>query len=256
VEAKYLIECARLPALRAFLAPFCAPDPYAEGDPPEYTVTTMMFDGPSMPLYTAKMHEAASRFKLRVRYYGDEPDETLYLEVKKKIGGHIAKSRARIPLCRWPGDLLTSRTLSVDFETPDEEFQFLEFVRLYRQLGLHPTVLLRYRRESHIGRDEDYARVTFDRKLRYRPARGLGDLGGNTWYPMDSPWCQGQQSSHSCIVVELKSVGAPPPWMRRLIDTFGLVRAGHSKYATAVTRELRYRGGLSLGPAALDAVRV
>jgi hypothetical protein len=61
-EAKYIIPRSRVPEIRAFIRPFCRPDPYTHGDPPEYTITTLQLDDPYYALHNAKAFEAVNRF--------------------------------------------------------------------------------------------------------------------------------------------------------------------------------------------------
>ena len=50
---------------------------------------------------------------------------------------------------------------------------FLDFCRVARELGARPKMLIRYIRESYFSANDDYARVTFDRRVSYR--------SHNTW---------------------------------------------------------------------------
>ena len=109
--------------------------------------------------------------------------------IKRKINRVVVKSRARVPRDKWREELIMDphRILDINFHSSREEYAFLEFVRLARQIGARPVVLIRYTRESYISRVDEYARVTFDRKLLYQPTEKWdcwGDEGN--WRPMDS----------------------------------------------------------------------
>ena len=96
-EAKYIIPRGMVPSIRAFIAPFCKPDPFTRGDPPEYRITTLQLDNNAYSLHYAKEIEANARFKLRVRTYGEIGSAPVFAEVKAKFEGTIVKTRATVP---------------------------------------------------------------------------------------------------------------------------------------------------------------
>lgn len=242
-EAKYLIEPALVPEIREFIAPFCEPDNHASGALPEYVVTTLQLDTPDLALYHAKEHEALIRFKLRIRTYGLDERCPLFLEIKRKIKGVIVKSRATIPAALWGGDLITSPHRWVPFRTAQEQMNYLNFVRLAHVIGAQPVMLVRYHREAYLGRNDRYARLTFDRRLCYHPTRDWTLWPENAnWYTVDTATLLGR--SRSMVILELKTFRDAPLWMIDLTERFDLQRIGFSKYFVAMRTELLYRGGM------------
>ncbi len=53
--------------------------------------------------------------------------------------------------------------------TEKDNANLMEFCRLCGEIGARPRMLIRYIRESYFGENDDYARVTIDRRLTYRP---------------------------------------------------------------------------------------
>lgn len=242
-EAKYLVHPSQVPAIRDFIAPFCEPDDHAGGRRPEYVVTTLQHDTPDLALYYAKEREALARFKLRIRTYGLDGRCPVFLEIKRKIKGVIVKSRATIPAALWGGDLVASPGRAVPFRTRQEELNYLNFVRVAREIGARPVVLIRYRREAYLGRNDRYARLTFDRRLCYRPARDWTLLPPNgRWFGIDSSMVFGRP--FSAAVLELKTFSDAPMWMVDLTERFDLQRIGFSKYFAAMRTESLYAGGM------------
>jgi hypothetical protein len=244
-EAKYVIPRSIVPAIREFIRPFCTPDPNGEGDPPEYVVTTLQLDSPDLVLHHAKEYDALNRFKLRVRTYGTENTAPVYAEIKRKIKGVIVKSRACIPRDKWCADLILNPNHRIDihFRSAAEDVAFLEFIRLTREIGARPTVALCYTRESHISTVDQYARVTFDRKLMYQATTSWTSFGKNgIWRPLDSSLAQNKQYRFSGVVLELKTLSDVPHWIIELVKEFDLVRTGHCKYSNAVWVESLFRG--------------
>ncbi len=242
-EAKYLVDPALVPEIREFIAPFCEPDDHASGALPEYVVTTLQLDTPDLALYYAKEHEALARFKLRIRTYGLDRRCPVFLEIKRKIKGVIVKSRATIPAELWDGDLVTSPGRWVPFRTAQEEMNYLNFVRIVHEIGARPVVLLRYHREAYLGRNDRYARLTFDRRLCYHPTREWTLWPERArWYTLDTATLMGRP--RSMVILELKTFSDAPLWMVDLTERFDLQRIGFSKYFAAMRTESLYRGAM------------
>jgi hypothetical protein len=217
------------------MRPFCGPDPHAEGDPPTYTVTTLQLDSPDRACHRAKESEALNRFKLRVRTYGTNGHSPVFMEVKQKIRGVVLKKRARVPADRWGRDLVYGLRVAIAFDTDEDYEGFLTFVRLAREIQARPVVRVRYVRESYYGLCDRYTRVTFDRQLRYQPARTWDVLGhDDDWIALDTPLVQNKGHPFSGVILELKTLGDAPEWIVDLTHEFGLARAGNCKYSTAV----------------------
>ena len=241
-EAKYIIPPQLVPEIRKYLKPFCSPDAYGKGDPPEYTVITLQLDTADLALHHAKENDSTNRFKLRIRTYGD-PGSSVFLEVKRKVGAVIVKTRARVPRDRWSGDLLHRIAVDLPFKSDREYRGFLTFLRLTREMRAEPVVKIRYIRESYFGELEDYARVSFDRCLQYQPTRSW-DVAceEGRWLSIDSDLTQNKLNAFSGVVLELKTLNDAPHWMVDLTREFGLVRGGHCKYSNAIWNESLFRG--------------
>jgi SPX domain protein involved in polyphosphate accumulation len=237
-EAKYLIPASLAPRIREFIHPFCEPDPYTRGDPPQYVVTTLQLDTPDFALHRAKANEAVDRFKLRARTYGEPGESAVYLEIKRKFHGTIMKSRAKVPFDAWNESLIRSVRQNVRLKSRSEETGLVEFIRLVRETGARPVLLVRYRRESYFGRADPYARVTFDRELAYQPTDAWDGWGrGGRWRAMDLPIAQNRHHAFSGVILEIKTLSEAPHWMMDLVMHFDLERIGICKYACAVWQE-------------------
>jgi hypothetical protein len=242
-EAKYIIPAEWVPRVRDYLRPFCAPDAYGRGEPPEYAVVTLQLDSPSLALHHAREYEALDRFKLRVRTY-ETPGCPVFLEVKRKLGRVVVKSRAAVPAERWSSDLIQRTDIDLKFKSDKEYVSFLTFVRLAREIAARPVVRLRYVRESYFGVAESYARVSFDRRLQYQPAGSWAlHEPGAPWLTMDTDLMQNKLMPFSGVVLELKTTAEVPRWMVELTREFDLERTGNCKYSTAVWSEAVFRGG-------------
>lgn len=242
-ESKYIIPRSLIPQIRKFIEPFCMPDPYGHGAIPEYTITTLQLDDPYYSLHEAKVREALTRFKLRVRTYGAIGSAPVFAEVKAKLEQTIVKSRAAIPFNLWSKELLFDVKVPPCFKSVRQEVDFLQFKRLVWELGARPVLLVRYRRESYVGVVDQYARVTFDHKLEYQMTNSWTDFGrSGEWRKMDSTEAQGFGLSYSGVVLEVKTLSHTPVWVMDLVQRFQLRKSGNCKYSTALWREGLFRG--------------
>ncbi len=241
-EAKYMVHRSQVPAIREFIRPFCAPDDNAPpGEFPEYIVTTLQIDSPGLALYKMKDDDALNRFKLRIRTYGTDGRCPIFLEIKRKIKGVIVKGRVTIPANRYHGDMIRKLDPTLRFKSLKEESNYIQFVRLTQELDAEPKAIIRYHRESYLGRNDAYSRLTFDRKLCYQPARSWDVIPKHPrWYAMDSTMAQGWPFSG--LILELKTFGDAPNWMVELTERFSLSRIGFCKYYTAMRLESLFMG--------------
>lgn len=240
-EAKYVIHPDQVEPIRDFIRPFCVNDPNATGKIPEYTITTLQLDSEDLALYRAKEVEALHRFKLRVRTYGKEGECPLFLEIKRKIKGVINKSRATVACRHWGPDMCLSVDPSLSFRSRTEEAHYINFVRLVQQIGARPVMLIRYERESYLSKIDNYARVTFDRRVRYHPMRAWTLFPEyDRWRAMDSQTALNRE--YPGIILELKTFSDCPQWMVDMTRKFDLVRIGFCKYFTALRMESLFSG--------------
>ncbi|MGA2247406.1 MAG: polyphosphate polymerase domain-containing protein [Verrucomicrobiota bacterium] len=243
-ETKYVIPAEMVAEIRKEIRPFCEPDPNCTGDPPTYINTTLQLDSPGLSLHYAKLWDFVDRFKLRVRTYGDPVGECpVFLEVKAKDRNMIYKYRSQIPFAQWGEHLFQDRVIKgIQFKKAKEANNFYQFIRLVKQIGARPLMLIRYQRESYFGKVEDYARVTFDSRLEFQQTYAWNSWGSDgVWRALDNPMMQtrrhDKELDFSGVVLELKALNHVPRWMMDLVTKFDLWRVGHCKYSNAIWAE-------------------
>lgn len=246
-EQKFILHPRLVAPVREFIRPFCIPDPNGRGEIPEYIVTTLQLDTPMMDLALMKEHKAFARFKLRIRTYGLDapPKAPIFLEVKRKIGTVIVKSRAKMTRATYHDKCVTNPETAPLLKSAKDNAVFLEFCRISNEISARPKILIRYIRESYFGANDDYARVTFDRRVSYRPTRdwilpGEEVAEWRHWRPMDTQ--VGLRRPFAAYIFELKSMRDTPTWMLETIERFNLVNTGFCKYSTAWRLETLFRG--------------
>lgn len=235
-EYKYLVDEALADRIRDAIRPFCALDPYAARAPGRrYTIESLYLDTPDLALYRANDIELVERFKLRIRRYPDAPESPHFLEVKSRYHDTIVKSRAMVGR-DWPlqvSDPFAPRRLLG--HTPAVE----RFVVHTHLVGARPTVLVRYTREAWASLVDDYARVTFDRRIEGQLV--APDAWGFDADPRAFRACDDATAARDTdtrVVLELKFTARVPRWMMAIVESLGLQRRAFSKYGRALEAHL------------------
>ena len=96
-ELKYLVDEAITPALRDFVSSYLELDDYGARRPDmSYPVYSVYLDSDGLETYQAAVNGVRNRFKLRLRYYSDDPDGPVFFEVKAREDNCILKQRCGV----------------------------------------------------------------------------------------------------------------------------------------------------------------
>ena len=239
-EYKYLVPIELYERVKEKCLPFLAADQFSR-ECGRYTVRSIYFDSSMLRFYHEKLAGARLRKKLRIRGYDDQQNNsTVFLEIKRKIGDRIAKSRAPVPFATLRA-LLDSGMVE-DYVAPQsghpaattataaQRFLF----HMYRE-ALRPVVLVIYDREAYFYRFNHNIRVTFDLNLRSSIAPKLD--------------CLFQENSlrytlKSYFILEVKFYHNMPDWIKSLIATHSLPRMALSKYTMTIDTHRNVEGEL------------
>lgn len=230
-ELKYLIPYSMVEPISRYVEMFCEMDYYSQISPDYfYTINSLYFETPSLYFLRAK-ENLTGRYSLRVRSYGDHPKPPYFFEVKQKIGEFSKKRRGVVPSENW-ADLLTDPTKEPSFNAQgDQHLQY--FISMATTYGAQPKILTQYRRKAYLSQIDDYARVTFDRSMRYREESSYNvHPTEGSMLNYDHPASFGVPGTN--VVLELKCERKIPVWIVDLIKRFDLVRGGFSKFESSM----------------------
>ena len=232
-EFKYRIDDSLARPLRDFARAYLVPDEHAHPENNwEYPVHSLYLDSRSLALCRATMQGQKNRFKLRIRFYDDDPTHPVYFEIKRRQDDVILKQRACVRR-DVVGRLLAGHVpAGADLGNGDdcELGPLMKFTSLQRRLQAEGQVIVSYQREAWVTPDSDAVRMTFDRNIGWHPYRGTYDL--HRALPAQSSGVKG-------VVLELKFTDRFPRWMRLMIRTFDLQRRSMAKYVVCVRRMTR-----------------
>ncbi len=221
-ELKFLISESTARTVRDFVASYLVADEYSIGGR-SYSVHSLYFDAPDMMLYSDTIQGKKNRFKLRARFYDQQPDSPVFLEIKRRTTDAIIKHRAAITRQGYDALLMGGR--------PQERQLLLEntksldamhrFCYLCGKLGAVPRTYVSYQREAYVSPAGNQFRVTFDRKVHGAPFCAADSMrlpDGGTPASIDG------------VVLELKFTQRFPSWMGDLVRIFNLQRCSVPKY--------------------------
>ncbi|UXR64678.1 polyphosphate polymerase domain-containing protein [Bdellovibrio bacteriovorus] len=236
-ELKYLIPLSLVGPISQYVERYCEMDYYSRISPDLfYTINSLYLDTPSLYIMRFKETANAFNFNMRIRSYGDSPRPPYFFEIKYKLRDFVRKKRAKIDTMDWV-DIVEWGNIPSDME-PGSLGNLEDFLFMKQTYNVGPVILTQYRRKAYLSVVDDYARVTFDRDLRFQE--------------MDY-WCvnpQEENLSHydhpasfeepGCnVILELKCEKKIPLWMVDLIRYFQLEQGSFSKFGNSMLTHLQ-----------------
>ena len=234
-ELKYLIPQSLALKVRNFLRQRLELDEFGAGQPNyAYPVHSLYLDSDDWKIFRRSESGHKNRFKLRVRYYNDNPKTPVFFEIKRRMKDVILKQRCAIRRN-------TARDVIFGYVPgPQEMFApadpvelkaIHEFMRLQLSLNLKPKLHVFYTREAYVNSYNNEVRVTLDRSVQ-----AVTRFDGELPVSLKSPFvCTGDGSNPDDVVIlELKFSERFPNWYRELVQVFGLKQGGAAKYLEGV----------------------
>lgn len=228
-EVKFLLSAEQFAALLTVVNDHMNPDSYCL-DGKEYGIYNIYYDTPENLLVRRSIEKPYYKEKLRLRsYYSPAaPDSSVFLEVKKKIGGIVTKRRVSMTLQEADAYVQTRvkpyYERFIDRQVMREMDIFLNFYGT-----LQPRQYISYQRAAYFGKDDPEFRLTFDRQItarRYDLTLAKESYGEQIILP-----------DHR--IMEIKVPGSIPLWMSKALSELEIRRISFSKYGTAYKNHVR-----------------
>lgn len=223
-EKKYLLTQGQYRQLRAALESEMEQDCYGL-----HTICSLYYDTEDFAVIRRCLEKPDFKEKLRLRSYGvPAPEQTVYMELKKKLDGVTYKRRVPVAY----GDAV--RYLGGG-EKPAIHGQIFSEIDCYvTRNPVRAAMLLAYDRIALFGREDPDFRVTFDRAIRFRTTQldlSAGDFGTHL-IPPDRR------------MMEIKTAGAIPFWFSRILSELQIYPISFSKYGRAYLASLQTQEGV------------
>jgi hypothetical protein len=243
-EFKYVIDEQCATAVREFVQSYLEPDEFADPDQGNsYRISSLYLDNSELFLYHQTLVGEKNRFKLRIRFYDNNPDGPAFLEIKRRVTDVILKQRATVTregvLCLLRGEGPDQSWLMGSNEDAKACKALLNFCNLSDSLGAAATVYASYRREAYVSPNSNLIRVTFDRQLLGSPYEQGASLS------LPTQGASPEVGNGDKVILELKFTDRFPEWMGDLAQAFNLHRISVPKYVHCIDA-MGIRPGYSL----------
>lgn len=221
-EMKFLLDEARYNILLGCISEFMTEDDYGR-----HTILNIYLDNRNNDLIRSSLGKPVYKEKLRLRAYGQhaEDDSHAFLEIKKKFRGITYKRRFELTYKELHDYITDGKAPSVRGQV------FEEIDYLIREKSLKPKIVICYDREAYYGNDDKEFRLTFDGNIRYRRSDldlRSGDHGDRL-------------ETQPFAVMEVKSAGAIPLWLVKILSEQKIYHGSFSKYGSIFMNEIGQR---------------
>lgn len=190
-----------------------------------HTIMNIYLDNRNNDLIRSSLGKPIYKEKVRLRCYGNQANDNseAFLEIKKKYRGLTYKRRLERPY----KELFDYITDGSEPETRGQVFEELDY--MIKRMSLKPKIVICYDRRAFYGNTDREFRVTMDGNIRFR--RNDLDLrdGDGGKHLMTQPF----------RVMEVKSVGAIPLELVRVLSRLKIYHGSFSKYGSIYSSEVR-----------------
>jgi SPX domain protein involved in polyphosphate accumulation len=187
-------------------------------------------------LYQSTVNSEKNRYKLRLRYYSDNPDAPVFFEIKRRVDSAILKQRGGVRR-EAVEDLLAGQLPAPEHlvsKDPKHLVALQRFCELMNRLEAKPKVHVAYLREAWLPHDNNSVRVTMDRQVRDDP-----EPTARLSCQMKNPVLVFGES----VILEIKFTGRFPQWLADLVRSFNLRQCSAAKYVDGICRMGEKWGG-------------
>jgi hypothetical protein len=235
VEQKFLVDEDQAREIGARLREHLELDRHsANTHDHSYQVHSVYLDSETLESYWNTLKRKNNRFKLRIRFYDDDSSRPVFVEIKGKAQKQTIKKRCPVPRDDLKLILSTRCQTAIDWiGSMEDASAFKQFMQEVNNLRAEPKLHVAYRREAYVSGNNNSIRVTFDRDVRAEPVNGL-----RLTTRMEEPklLCSGE------VVIEIKTIGAPPAWLSALVKDTDLDSRRFTKYVSGIEQHGLNRG--------------
>jgi hypothetical protein len=227
-ELKYVVPEDTALRVRDLVSGYLELDEFGASQPDlSYSVHSLYLDSPDLRIYWGTINGNKNRYKLRLRFYDDQPDAPVFFEIKRRMNDAILKERGGVK--RNSVSMVLDGGFPALEDLSSTNLRGLTAVQNFVKLMLHdqaiPKAHVAYRREAWISSTDNSVRVTFDRHVQCAP-----EFTTRFAAEMNDP----VNVFGKMVVLELKFTGRFPKWFNQLVQRFGLKQRSAAKYADGV----------------------
>lgn len=230
-EIKFLLSGEQYEALQEVLTQYMNPDPYCI-DGKTYGIYNVYYDTENDDLIRQSIEKPYYKEKIRLRSYLSPagPDDRVFLEIKKKIGGIVNKRRVTMTL-EEANNYMFHGIRPADNGKYIQRQVLSELDVLLSRYHVSPKQYISYERAAYFGKDDKNFRLTFDKNItarRYDVSLDLESYGE-------------QLIPETARLMEVKINGSMPKWLAEQLAALKIYKISFSKYGRAYQNEVRAR---------------
>lgn len=221
-EIKFLLDMAQYESLMEEIPLHMNADAFCV-DGKEYGVYNIYYDTEDDFLIRESLSKPYYKEKIRLRSYFSPAlgSDTVFLEIKKKIGGIVAKRRVTMTLQESSEYLETHNKPPSEKYITNQVFNELDaFLNMYR---VSPKQYISYQRTAFFGKENKDFRITFDRAITGRRHDLLLSL------PSSGELLIGENQR----LMEIKVSDSIPEWLINKLSELHIYKTSFSKYGKA-----------------------
>ena len=218
-EKKFRINSAQLAELQPYFLEFMNYDSYCVNGE-KYTIYNIYYDMQNSEIIRDNANASTYKEKIRLRSYNivSKPEDTVFLELKKKENGIGNKRRIKIRLDQIDDMLYKGIAPKYDdYLSNQVSKEILYYLSLH---PVKPTVYLQYDRLAFFGKDDGEFRITVDDNIRTR--RENFSFGSSDDDKIQLP--------DDTYIMEIKMLGSLPLELAHKLSKMEIFSAGYSKY--------------------------
>ena len=213
-EIKYLLSAEQYKQVREYLDTIAEVDAYGLS-----RINNIYFDTRDYRLIRTSLQKPVYKEKLRLRTYGQTEDDTnSFIEIKKKYKGVVYKRRIS---GRYADNYRYLTRQGKRTENSQIAGEIDQTIQMYP--GLVPAMSICYDRIAMAGKEEPGLRITFDRNIRWS-RHGL---------TLTAPPVGRQLLAEGESLLEIKTAGAMPLWLTKVLTEGRIRQISFSKYGLA-----------------------
>lgn len=221
-EIKFLLSVKQYKELLGEIDKHMEPDKFCI-DGREYGVYNVYYDTEDSFLIRESLAKPYFKEKLRLRSYFSpaSSEDTVFLGIKRKIGGIVTKRRVTMTLAEAEHYIATGEKPHSGKYITNQVFGELDiFLQNY---DVSPVQYISYQRTAFFGRDNKDFRLTFDRTITQRRC--------NLTLREESSGAQIIRPDQR--LMEIKITDAMPMWLSNKLSELEIYKTSFSKYGKA-----------------------
>lgn len=236
-ETKYFVTPEQYEIICAQLQNYMLYDEFCvNGD--SYMIYNLYFDTENDEIIRHSLDKPYYKEKLRLRSYNmhTSGEDMVFLELKKKISGIVAKRRAYMTYSQAMDFIGTGKIPQTD--NYQDRQVVAEIEDFLKRNPVSPKVYISYERVAFFDKDNREFRVSFDKNILTR--RTKVNL-------MDGDYGSELLADDRCLM-EIKCAGQLPLWLCHTLSEMKIYRTSFSKYGTEYKRYVAYNNNRQYSP--------